>query len=155
MAIRMKVSGITGDGTGAKFPGWFDLNTFSWLESTDYSGGTGGAGTGKPNFGDFVVTRSIGLGSNQFMLKAATGTHIDEIIVVVTKAVADAEYILERWTLDTVLMASYQVGGDLATPRPYETLEFHFKTLKFELFTIRDDGSHGDPQVATLTNLGF
>ncbi|HWD38822.1 MAG TPA: type VI secretion system tube protein Hcp [Fimbriimonas sp.] len=149
MPIYMLIQGVAGNSASNLYPNGFDILSFSWGESFIFS--AGGGGSGRADFSSLSVMLSAGKGTAYLMLKGATGGIIDEIIMVDTQMAASKEVIFERWTMDNVVISSYQISGD-GGAKPVVSLSLTFDKLKFEQFVPRADGSHGDPDTVSVTN---
>ena len=113
MAVDMflKIDGIPGESTDAKFQKELVLESFSWGETnTAAHSAAGGGSAGRVSMQDFHFTAKVSIASPKLMLACATGQHLKEALLVCRKAGGDQQEYL-KIKLNDCLISSYQVGG--------------------------------------------
>lgn len=126
----LKIDGVPGESTAAGHEGEIDLDSFSWGASnpTTIGSATGGAGAGKVNFKELVVTKHVDKASAKLFLHCCNGVHFPEATITVRKAGGDGggsgrDYLV--YTFDTVFVTSIDWAGP-GDEGPEESVAFVF-----------------------------
>jgi type VI secretion system secreted protein Hcp len=133
MAVDMflKIDGIPGESTDAKFQKQIVLDSFSWGETNTGAHGQGsGAGAGKVSMQDFHFTAKVSVASPKLMLACATGQHIKDAVMSVRRAgeQKEAGAVFLTYTFQGVVVTSVQEGG-AATDFPVDAVSFAFQKI--------------------------
>lgn len=133
MAVDMflKIDGIPGESTDAKFQKEIVLESFSWGESnTGAHAGGGGAAAGKVSMQDFHFTARVSIASPKLMLACASGQHIKDAVMSVRKAGEQKEGtgVFLTYTFQGVVITSVQEGGD-RSDIPLDAVSFAFQKI--------------------------
>ncbi len=124
----LKIDGIPGESTDAKFKGQIQLSSFSIGESNSSTIGsaTGGGGAGKVSFHDFNFTTKFSKASPLLMLTpCANGKHIPNAVMTARKNGGRGggfEFLFVK--MNTVLVSSFQTQGSDTGPEDAVSLAF-------------------------------
>jgi type VI secretion system secreted protein Hcp len=119
----LKIDGIDGEATDAKFKNAIDVLSFSWGASNAHSGFGGGVGAGKVNMQDFSFTMPYSKASPALMQACATGQHIKSAVLTARKAGKEQQEYL-KMTFTEVFVSSYQIGASSEIPMDSISLNF-------------------------------
>jgi type VI secretion system secreted protein Hcp len=123
--VALEIKGV--NGTVGEIP----IDTFGWgasMSSAMTSGG--GAGAGKADFNDLHLRMQTNAASPAFFGHAATGRDIQQVGLTVRD---DAGRVLQRWTLEDVLLRSFQTGDANSDQSVLLTESFALSYSKIEL----------------------
>jgi type VI secretion system secreted protein Hcp len=136
----LKVDGIAGESTSAKYAGAIEVQSWTWGVVAGVSGGSGGgAGTGKATFQDLHVSTLISKASPLLLKACATGTHVKTVTLHGVKAGEKAQEFLTYTLSDVVITAVQQ--GDADSGAPVEHVSFGFRKVKVDYRPQKADGS--------------
>jgi type VI secretion system secreted protein Hcp len=136
----LKVDGIAGESTSAKYAGAIDVQAWSWGVVGGVSAATGGgAGTGKATFQDLHVSTLISKASPLLLKACATGTHIKTVTLHGVKAGQKVQEFLTYTLSDAVITAVQQ--GDADSGAPVEHVTFGFRKVKVDYRPQKADGT--------------
>jgi type VI secretion system secreted protein Hcp len=136
----LKVDGITGESTAAKYPGAIEVESWTWGVVGGVSSGTGGgAGAGKATFQDLHVSTRISKASPPLLKACATGTHIKTVTLHGVKAGAKPQEFLTYTLSDVVITAVQQ--GDADSGAPLEHVTFGYRKVKVDYRPQKADGT--------------
>lgn len=83
----LQIVGIKGESQDAKYAGAIDVLSWSWSLSQFPSGHLGsGAGSGKVDFRDLIVTKQVDRATPNLITACCTGQHIESARLVVRRA---------------------------------------------------------------------
>lgn len=142
----LKLDGIDGEATDAKYKNSIDVESWSWGEtqSGTHSGG-GGGGAGKVQMQDFHFVMKINKASPKLMLACATGEHVKKATLTCRKAGGKQEDFLTI-VMSDLLVSSYQTGGsghsDIV---PTDQISLNFSKIEFEYKPQDAAGKLGSP----------
>ena len=148
----LKLDGIDGESQDRAFEKWIEVSSFSFGVSnpTTISSATGGAGAGKVQFQDFHFTSGINKASPQLMLHCATGQHIKKAQLFCRKAGGEQQsQVFIKYTLEDVLVSSYQTGGSFGEVVPTDQFSLNFAKIEFDFTPQASDGSLGSVVTAS------
>jgi type VI secretion system secreted protein Hcp len=133
---------IKGDSFAASHPQWIELSSFSWSveNPTTIGSATGGAGTGKAKFNDFVVTKPVDKTSPQFFHELTIGNHKSLVTIDFTKISGtgtEQTYLEYRMGVVFTTKISWSSGGD----QPTESLTMVAGSVGVKTFAFRSDGT--------------
>lgn len=118
-----KLSCTTSSGT----QGSFSALSWSFGDSETISAGTGaGGGRTKPSFTDVSITKRTDSCSPLLYGAVAQGQRFAKVTIVQQDNNKDDVF---QVTLEDVLIASYQLGGDTTHEVPTETVSFNFRKV--------------------------
>lgn len=134
---------------GATFDGGELLvQSYSWGETTTVSTAGGGGGVGKATLQDLNLTLQPGSADPTFLANAASGKHIQRVVLHVR--MNGLEYL--TYTLSDVLITSYQTAAS-----GIAKLKLNFAQIEESYHSFNPDGSLGPAVVSSWnqkTNLG-
>jgi type VI secretion system secreted protein Hcp len=142
----LKIDGVDGEATDAKYKGSIMVESFSWGETQtgSFAAGSGG-GSGKVSMQDFHFTTHFTKASAKLFLACATGQHIKKAELFCRKAGGKQEDFL-KITLSEVLVSSYQTGGSAgADIIPMDQVSLAFSKIEVEYKEQKADGSLAGP----------
>jgi type VI secretion system secreted protein Hcp len=121
----LRLDGIPGESTSARFENQIDVTAFTWGITTSNSpAGGGGAGTGRTTFDDLAVIKAVDAASPPLFAAAAAGRHVsDATLTVVTSGANPAAYL--RYCLHDLTVASVK-QDEARAERPVETVTFRY-----------------------------
>ena len=142
----LKIDGVDGESTDAGHKGEIEIESWSWGVSSASGNASGRAG--KPCISSFNFTKRVDKASPTLMANAVSGMHFKSAIITVRKAgERQQEYL--KYTLETVLVSSYQAGGS-TSDLPVDQFSLNFAKLSVEYKVQKPDGSLGDPSTASF-----
>jgi type VI secretion system secreted protein Hcp len=150
-----KIGDIKGESQDDKHKGEIDLVSFQ--VGVAQPGGAAsvshGAGVGKAQFHEFVITKRVDSASPKLMLACASGQHFPEATLTCRRAGGDQREYL-KIKLETVLISGYEVdgGGDSALKEtlPLDVVRINFGKLHYTYIGQNPDGTQGP-----TTNTGW
>lgn len=147
----LKMSGIKGESTDAKFRDAIDVLSWSWGMST----GTGRVkrGTIPPKcIQDLQLTKMVDTATPQLIMQGVLGQTAKEATLSVRKAGKEQqEYLVIKMT--DVLVTSYQTGGASGYDQPLvDTVVLNFSSIEGEYRPQKPDGSLGTPVVFQINS---
>ena len=133
MAVDMflKIDGIPGESTDAKFQKEIVLESFSWGETNAAAhSAAGGGGAGKVSMQDFHFTARVSIASPKLMLACASGQHIKDAVMNVRRAGEQKEgnAAFLTYSFQGVVITSVQEAGDTADI-PLDSVSFAFQKI--------------------------
>jgi len=133
MAVDMflKIDGIPGESTDAKFDKQLVLESFSWGETnTGAHAAGGGAGAGKVSMQDFHFTARVSIATPKLMFACATGQHIKDAVMSVRRATEQKEggLVFLTYSFQGVVITSVQEAGD-TSDIPLDAVSFAFEKI--------------------------
>ena len=144
MAVDMflKIEGIPGDSTNAKFKDHIDVLSFGWgaTQSASFAFG-GGGGTGKASIQDFSFVKQPDTATAKLFKGVVTGEHIPEATLILVKA-GESQQAFMKLKMTNVIITGYQTGGS-AGVLPAEQCSFAFQKVELSTAEQKADGSIG------------
>jgi type VI secretion system secreted protein Hcp len=121
VSIVMAATGVAGEGTGGSI-------TLNSLQMGVRKAGGSAQSTGKAQFDEITITKTVDKASPSLFKNCTTGTHIKQVTLAVRKAGGVPSDVMII-TLGTVLVTTvhWSFSSDTA---PTETITFVFATLK-------------------------
>jgi type VI secretion system secreted protein Hcp len=149
----LKVDGIDGESTDAKFKNSIDVESWSWGETQSGSHAFGGGGgAGKVAMQDFHFVMKVNKASPKLFLSCATGEHIKKAVLTCRKAGGEQQPFLEI-TMSDLLVSSYQTGGSAhGEVIPTDQISLNFSKIEWNYQQQDAKGKVGSP-VRTGYNL--
>lgn len=144
--LFLKLDGIDGESTDARHAREIDVVAFSWAEHLALAGGSGGAGSGKVEFGDLQVIARSSVASPALLLACATGRHVRTArLSGRRRGEGQRDHLV--LTLTDVVVTTYRVGADESGDHTLPTDQFalSFRALEYTYVPQRPDGSAGPP----------
>ena len=138
----IKFDGIKGESADAKHKGEIDIESWSWGETNQATGGAGsGGGAGKVSMQDFHFVMRWNTASPSLMKACATGQHIKMATLTARKAGKGQQDYL-TFKLHDVLVSSFQTGGsEGADFSPTDSVSLNFAKIEVEYKPQKADGS--------------
>jgi type VI secretion system secreted protein Hcp len=129
----LKIDGLAGETTVGSTKDVIAIDSFELgIENTNSIGSaSGGAGVGKAQFHELVVTKPVDSTSPMFMQRVGTGLHFTGMEIVARKAGATSggtTYM--RWALQPVFVTKQEHSGSSGDDAPVETLTFVFGAMQ-------------------------
>lgn len=148
MAVDMflKIDGIPGESTDAKFQKELVLESFSWGETnTAAHSAAGGGGAGRVSMQDFHFTAKVSSASPKLMLACATGQHIKDAVMSVRKAGEQKESTAAflTYSFQGVVITSVQEAG-ATDDLPLDSVSFAFQKIDVMYKPQTPAGGFGD-----------
>lgn len=141
MPMYIKFDGVDGESTEAGHKDWILIESFTWgLENSAGGGAGGGGGAGKASFSDLSIVCGASKASPQLALRCATGQHIKEAALHVTRRVRGREETYYKYELKNVIISSFQAASD-GTSSTSDSFSFNFEKIKWDYQTRAADGS--------------
>ncbi len=133
MAVDMflKIDGIPGESTDAKFQKEIVLESFSWGETnTGAHSAAGGGGAGRVSMQDFHFTAKVSVASPKLMLACATGQHIKDAVMSERRAGEQKEgsAVFLTYSFQGVVITSVQEAGN-RDDIPLDSVSFAFQKI--------------------------
>ena len=146
----LKLTGIQGESIDSAHKNEIDVLQWGWGASNSGDAAQrGGHGVGKVSVQEMHVTMQMNKASPLIMEKCATGTHIDEAVLVCRVGGADTPQEYLKITLTKVLITRYETGGSDSDVRPLEKFEMAFAKIKMEYKPQDDKGKLGAAVTST------
>jgi type VI secretion system secreted protein Hcp len=139
----LKLDGIAGESADAKHKGEIQLLSFSWGASAPTTGsGASGSGAGKVTFQDFNFTSRTSKASPLLMVNTATGKHIDNALITVSRRSRGGGQDYIKIELTDVLVSSYEQSASNGTT-PVDAASLSYAKIQFSYLSQAADGSAG------------
>ena len=141
MSIFARIGTIKGESQDAKHKDEIDVLSWSWgVSQSGIAGHGGGGGSGKASFHDFNFTHHVDKASPLVMKACATGQHISDATITVSKAgEGQQEYLIIKMTDILVTSVSTSVSAEGGTT--IETVVLAFAKVDLEYKPQKPDGS--------------
>jgi len=137
----LKITGVQGESKDSKHSNEIDVLSFSWGETQPGTFAHGSGGTaGKVSMADLSFTMQTSKATTELMAACASGKHFDKAILYCRKSTGDGgqqEYM--TWTLEPVIVASYQTGGSGGAEIPIDSVSLNYGKVKVEYKMQVDD----------------
>jgi type VI secretion system secreted protein Hcp len=144
----LKIDGIEGESKHRGYEKQIEIQSYSFglTQSGSFAAG-GGAGAGKVQVSEFIITKVTDKSSPLLMQACANGKHLKEATLFAVKSDESRTEFLEIKFTD-LLITSYQTsaGGDI----PTESMSFNFAKMDIEYRPQNADGSLGTPVRASF-----
>jgi type VI secretion system secreted protein Hcp len=147
----LKIEGVTGEATDAKYKDWIDVLSFAYGVSQTAAAATGGGLTaGKANLSDFTFTQRAHLGSPELFIRCCTGKVSPKASFVLRKSGGDKQLDFMKIELKNVLITSVQTSGDSSGEIPIETVALTSEEMSIYYQVQKADGSGGAHKTVTF-----
>jgi type VI secretion system secreted protein Hcp len=138
----LKLDGIKGESRDKAHAGQIDVLSWSWGASNSAQASGGGAGAGKTEIQDLHVVMPTNLASVPILRNMVAGKHIPTAYLYARKAgITPFEYL--QWTLEDVVISSYQMGGSDGQDITMDQLSLNFAKMTVRYTSQDPDGSPG------------
>lgn len=138
----IKIEGIAGESTRAKFEKQIQIESFSWGASNPSSTGFGGGGgSGAGQITSFHFTKKTDSASPRLFENCVSGTHIPSAIVTMRKAGGKAPVDYLKYEFNNVFIESVQWNGPGADDSPSESVTLTFSKAKLTYTPQKADGT--------------
>ena len=113
MFLKIDGPAVPGESKDKTHSGEIEVLSFSWGVSQVGTGayGSGGLGGAKANFQDFTISKYVDKASAKLNLAVSDGTHFGKFTITVRKAGGAEPVGYMIYTLENVIVTSYQIGG--------------------------------------------
>jgi type VI secretion system secreted protein Hcp len=150
----VKISGIEGESTDQKHPGWieaiaYDTGTRQTTSSTASS--AGGASAERADFKAFNFSKQVDKASPKLALACADGTHIDTIVLDVCRSGGDKLKFMEYKLSDCLICGVSTAGGPGEFPS--EIISVNFGKIEWSYTQQKRSGGGAAGQIAGGWNL--
>jgi type VI secretion system secreted protein Hcp len=136
----LDIDGIPGESKDATHANQIDLVSFSWGASQPGTFGKGSGGTaGKVQLTDFSFTMQSSKATTALLNACATGSHIASAKLYCRKSTGKKQDDYMIWTMQPVIVASYQTGGSSGSEIPVDSVSLNFGKIKVEYKIQTDD----------------
>jgi type VI secretion system secreted protein Hcp len=131
----VKIEGIPGESTDVRHMDW--IEAFGFGDSILMTPPVSGGGSGRSEFGPVKFLKSIDKASPKLHEAVASGEHIRDVEIELTRSVSGSERTYFKITLEDVLITevSMMTAGEL--------IALSFSKVKWEYTILRPDGSSG------------
>ncbi len=154
MAVDMflKIESLEGESQDKTHKGEIQILGFNWVVSQTGTSGVGsGSGTGKSEFQDLEVRKSVDRSSPVLMKLCASGAHMTAATLTVRKAGGDAlEYLVIR--LEDLMVTSYQISGEPADDVVKEVIRINYTRAAIH-YTPQESSGIGGAKISGGWNL--
>ncbi len=130
----IQLDGIQGESTDEKHKNWIDVFSFSTGVSQQGAGAIGSSGqrvAGKADFHEMTVTKRVDKSTPYLNKFCALGKHIPKGVIEICTTTGNKE-VLFKYTLESVVVSSVNMGGGQGQEVPVETVSFQFGKVKWE-----------------------
>ncbi len=143
---------IKGESKDSVYEGKIDIIGWNWgMSQTGSSHLGGGAGAGKVDIQDIIITKYVDTASVNLMLYCAKGNHFEEGKIVCRKAGGEQlEYLVIN--MKKIMVTNVSIGGTPSEDRLIETVSLNFAEVAVEYVEQMEDGS-GDAAVTFGWNI--
>jgi type VI secretion system secreted protein Hcp len=139
--IFLKLTDIEGESRDRTHQGEIDVLTWSMgMAQLGQVHGSGGAGAGKVNVRDLVLTKRVDKASCKLMLACCNGKHIKEGVLVVRKA-GDVPLEYLKITMNDIIVSSVSSDTSLHEDWLIESVSLNFAQFRVEYQEQQVDGS--------------
>ena len=150
VSTGVSVSGEThdslGNGTAA-----FEIKDFSFgVENpTTIGSATGGAGAGKAQFNELVITKHVDKASPAFFKNCVSGAHYKDVIITLRTGTGNNTTTFLTYTFETVFITGIDTNGTNGGDIPTEKVTFVYGQLaiKYTAQNATDSGQFGWDQI--------
>lgn len=126
----LKLDGIDGEADDANHPGAIQIESWSWGVTQMGTGGHGGGGgAGKASFSDLSVMKRIDKSTPLLAKACATGEHIKNATLIVTRKAQGGTEDYYKLTLSDVTCTSLQQAGT-GSDAPSESVTFTYDKIE-------------------------
>lgn len=129
----LEIDGIEGESA----QGEIEILSWSWGATNSSSAVGGGTGTGKANFQDLTIVKSVDKASPKLMLYCAQGRHIPSATLTVRR---DRDTFM-KLEMSNVLISSFKMSGDRASGTPTNEVRLRFSRVVITQFVKNADGT--------------
>jgi type VI secretion system secreted protein Hcp len=138
----LMIDGILGESNDKDHKDWIDIKSYSWGETNAVVVGAGG-GAGKVSMQDFKFVMKVNKASPKLFLAVANGKHIKNAVLEVCRN-SETQQCFMKWTLNDVIVTSYQTIGGTSEGDIEEQFSLNFGMIEIEYKPIKPDGSVGE-----------
>lgn len=140
----LKIDGVKGESTDEKHKDWIEILSFThgMNQPASVASGTGGRTGARVSMSDFSVTKVVDNSSPHLAQACCDGRHLKEVKVELCEAGGD-KHIYMVYTMENVIISSFQPGGSKGDDKPLENVTFNFGKIKWEYTPIGHDGKPG------------
>jgi len=136
----LNIDGIQGESKDATHTNYIDIVSFSWGAHQPGTFGQGSGGTaGKVQMSDFNFTMSSNKATTALLKACATGQHIAKATLYCRKSTGNKQDDYMIWTMQPVIVASYQTGGSSGAEIPVDSVSLNFGKIKIQYKIQTDD----------------
>lgn len=136
----LNIDGVQGESKDATHTNQIDVVSFSWGASQPGTFGHGSGGTaGKVQMSDFSFTMTSNKATTALLNACATGQHIKSAILYCRKSTGKKQDDYMIWTMQPIIVASYQTGGSSGAEVPVDSVSLNFGKIKVEYKIQTDD----------------
>ncbi len=148
----LQIEGLPGECLDAKHKAWIQLFSLSHQVHQVGDGSASAVGVrtaGKCDHGDMHFTKTMDKCTPHLLMKCCTGKHYPKAIIEVCKNTGQKEVFM-KYTLDHVVVSSYNVGMGVGQEAPMESVSFSYSKIKWEYTDINSQtGAKGATTPAT------
>ncbi len=135
----LKIDGVEGESKAEGHEKQIGVMSFSWGASQPGTFAQGSGGTaGKVSMTDFSFTMASEKSMTGLLKSCATGEHLKSAILYCAKSTGKKVEDYMTWTMEPVIVASYQTGGSSGAEVPVDSVSLAFGKIKIE-YKMQDD----------------
>ncbi len=125
----LKLDGIKGEVTQKGYVGDIEISSYSIGAGNRNLGSGSGGGTGKTNFHDLTITKTVDKASPTLFAAAATGKHLSNATLTFVRKAGEKPLEYLKIKLTDVLVSSYK-SGTSNKAQPIESITFNFTKIE-------------------------
>jgi type VI secretion system secreted protein Hcp len=143
--VHLKLDGIKGESTSAQHPDEVVVDSWTWGVEADPTpvGGGAGAGAGKPGFSDLTFSHRVDRASPELWKACATGRHIREAILTVSRNGAPSQDYIIIKLKDVIVTSAAMADASADALAPIETVSLAFAKLDYAYRPQNSNGTLG------------
>jgi type VI secretion system secreted protein Hcp len=136
----LKLNGIDGESTDAKYGKQIEVLAWSWGASNSGTTHTGGGGAGTTSVQDIAVTKNIDKTTPALILRTMNGKQIaDGVLTVRSFTVKGGEYEALKIELKNILVTSVSTGGSAGQTTLTENISLNFGSFQLTYIPLVND----------------
>ncbi len=140
----LKLDGVPGESTNAKYPNQIEVFSFSFGASNPEQ--VGGIGTGgKVSLSSLSLQTQLSKASPQLLLACEQGKLLKSGVITGVDSEGTRSTPVVQLTMQPVVVDSVSYGGSAGSGKPSESIGLSYNSLKFSYYPTNADGSAGSP----------
>ena len=147
----IKIDGIDGESTRAKFEKQIEIHSFSWGASNPSTvGHGGGGGAGRASVSSFNIMKRTDSASPKLFQQCCDGSHIKSATVTLRKAGGKSPVDYLKYEFSDVFVESVQWSGSSGgDDTPTESVSLAFGKVKVTYTPQKADGTPGSAVIGS------
>ena len=139
----LKIDKVPGDSTKDGVQKQIEISSFSWgaTQGTSHEGDTGVTTSGV-DMQHFTFNTPVSGASVKLMAACSSGDPVGKAVLTARRPAKGKQEIYLTWTMEDVLVSSYQHNGSSGDGLPQDTFTLAFNKITMEYKPQKADGSH-------------